>query len=467
LTELAGLSIEGRVATRRDPDWDDARRAFNLAVDQHPCAVAFVEGVGDISKAIRFAAERDLKVTAQGTGHGALPLGSLDDTLVIKTERMRGIEVDAVARTARVEAGVLAGELGAAAQAEGLCSLPGTSPAVGVVGYSLGGGWNWLARRYGFACNHVSAIELVGADGEARRVDRENDADLFWALRGGGGSYAIVSAIEVELFPIAELYAGMLVLPAEVGATGIRAYRDWTDTAPDEVTSIIRFFRPPPRPHIPEAIRDRPVLTMAAVCIGNEREGEELVAPLREIGEPIIDTFAQIPSGRLGTIHMDPAQPVPALGHHALLREFPDDAIDVFVELADPGAGSPLLLVMLRQGGGAVARAPEGAGALDMIDAAFAMNAVGVPTTPELGDAIPAHLDRLHDAMQPWAAPGGFFNMSERPAPVEEILPPDTCARLAEVKHRWDPDGLIRANHELEGVSTTWGRGIDRGGDAG
>jgi hypothetical protein len=456
LTEFAGLSIEGRVATPSDSDWDDARRAFNLAVDQHPSAVAFVEGVGDISKVIRFAAERDLKVTAQGTGHGALPLTHLDDTILIKTERMRGIEVDTDARTARVEAGVLAEELGSAAHAEGLCSLPGTSPVVGVVGYTLGGGWNWLAQRYGFACNHVNAIELVGADGEARRVDGENDADLFWALRGGGGGYAIVGAIEIELFPIAELYAGMLVLPAEVGASGIRAYRDWTEAAPDEVTSIVRFLRPPPRPHIPEAIRDRPVLTMAAVCIGDQAEGEELVAPLREIGEPIIDTFAQVPSKQLGRIHLDPAQPVPALGHHALIREFPDEAIDVFVELADPGAGSPLLLVMLRQGGGSVARMPEHAGALDKIDAAFAMNAVGVPTTPELDEAIPAHLDRLHDAMQPWAAPGAFFNMSERPLPVEEILPPDTCARLAEVKRRWDPDGLIRANHELAGLSTTW-----------
>jgi FAD/FMN-containing dehydrogenase len=449
MSEFAGLSIKGRVATQSDPDWDDARRAFNLVVDQHPSAVAFVEGAGDISTVIRFASERGLKVTAQGTGHGALPLGPLEDTILIKTERMRGIEVDSDARTARVEAGVLARELGAAAHAEGLCSLPGTSPVVGVVGYTLGGGWNWLAQRYGFACNHVNAIELVGADGEARRVDGESDADLFWALRGGGGGYAVVSAMEIELFPIADMYAGMILLPAEVGARGIRAYRDWTETVPDAVTSIVRFLRPPPRPDIPEEIRERPLLTVAAACIGSEAEGEALVAPLGEIGEPILDTFAQIPAEQLSTMHMDPAQPVPALGHHVLFSELPDEAIDAFVEFADPGAGSPLLLVMLRQGGGAVARAPQGAGALDKIDAAFAMNAVGVPTTPELREAIPPYLDRLHDAMQPWAAPGGFFNMTERSAPLEEILPADTCARLVEVKRRWDPDGLIRSNHDL------------------
>jgi hypothetical protein len=449
MSELAALSIDGRVAAPSDSDWDEARKAFNLAADLRPAAVAFVEDAEDIATVIRFAAERNLKVTAQGTGHGALPLAPLDGTILIKTERMRRIEIDAKARTARIEAGVQAAELGEAAQAEGLCSLPGTAPGVGVVGYTLGGGWNWLGNRYGFACNHVRAIELVGADGEMRRVDDEDDADLFWALRGGGGGYALVTALEIELFPITDLYAGMLVFPAEIGAEGIRSFRAWTETLPDEVTSIVRFLRPPPRPTIPEEIRERPVLTMAAVCIGSEAEGVERIAPLREVGEPILDTFAQIPADRLSTIHMDPAQPVPALGHHLLLNELPNEAVDAFVEVADPGAGSPLLLVFLRHGGGAVRRAPEGAGALAKIDAAFALNAVGVPTTPELADVIPRHLDRLHETMEPWAAPGGFFNMTERPAPLEEILPAETCERLAEVKRRSDPDGLIRANHEL------------------
>jgi FAD binding domain len=449
MTDFAGLSIEGRIATLDDPDWDEARKAWNLVADQHPEAVAFVEGAADVAKVIRVAAERELKVTAQGTGHGAAPLGSLEDTILIKTERMRGIEVNRQARTARVEAGALSMDLGPVAQADGLCSLPGTAPGVGLAGFTLGGGWNWLANCYGFACNHVRAIELVGADGEARRVDDENDADLFWALRGGGGSYAIVTAIEIELFPIAEIYAGMLVFPAEIGVEGIRAYREWTETLPEEVTSIVRFLRPPPRPQIPEAIRERPVLTMAAACIGTEAEGEQWIAPLREVGEPILDTFSQIPAERLNRIHMDPEQPIPGLGQHELIGELSDEAIDALVEVEGPGAGSPLLLVMLRHGGGAVRRAPDGAGALAKIDAAFAMNAYGVPTSPKLREAIVRHLDHLHEMMEPWAAPGGFFNMIERPAPLEEILPPQTCERLAEVKRRWDPDGIIRANHEL------------------
>jgi hypothetical protein len=449
MRDLTELSIDGRVATPSDTDWDEARRAWNLVADQHPEAVAFVEGPADVAKVIRFAAEHDLKVTAQGTGHGAAPLAPLEDAILIKTERMRGIEIDPKARSARVEAGVLARELASAAQAEGLCSLPGTAPGVGLAGYTLGGGWNWLANRHGFACNHVRAMELVGADGELRRVDDQSDADLFWALRGGGGSYAIVTAIEVELFPISEIYAGMLVFPAEVGAAAIRAFRDWTETLPEEVTSIVRFLRPPSRPNIPEDLRGRPLLTMAAACIGTEAEGAEWIAPLRELGEPILDTFDQIPAERLSTMHMDPERPIPGLGHHELIGELFDEAIDALVKVADPGAGSPLLLVMLRHGGGALRRAPDGAGALASIDADFAMNAYGVPTSPELREAIVRHLDLLRDTMEPWGAPGGFFNMIERPASLEEILPRDTCERLAEVKRRWDPDGMIRANHEL------------------
>jgi hypothetical protein len=449
MSDLSGLSIQGRVAGPSDPDWDEARQAWNLAAEPRPTAVAFVEDAEDVAKVIRFAAQNDLKVAGQGTGHGAVARGPLDDAILIKTERMRGVEVDADARTARVEAGALALELGEAAQKQGLCSLPGSSPDVGVTGYTLGGGLSWLGRRHGFACNRVKAIELVAADGEPRRVDADNDPDLFWALRGGGGGYAIVTALDLDLLPIAEVYAGALLLPAEVGAEAVRAYRDWAATVPDEVTSIVRFLRPPPVPDVPEPLRDRRLLTLGAACIGSKEDGEKMVAPLREIGEPIMDTFGQIPAAGLSRIHMDPEVPVPALGHHALIGELPDEAIDAFVGSEGPEAGSPLLLAELRQLGGALGRPAENGGALSKLDAGFVMLGIGLPMTPELGQAIEGHLDQLHSTMQPWAAGGGYFNFAERPCEVEAILPPDACARLAEVKRSWDPDGMILANHAL------------------
>ncbi len=449
MSGLGELSIAGRLAQRGDADWDQARAAWNLASDRQPAGVAFVESADDVAAVVRFAAKHDLKVTARGTGHGAVAIGSLDDTILIKTERLRGIEIDEHAQTARVEAGVLAIELGAACTAKGLCSMPGSAPDVGVIGYSLGGGLSWLGRRYGFACNRVQAIELVTADGEIRRVDADNDGDLFWALRGGGGCYAIVTALHVALLPIAELYAGIMIFPAELGAGAIRAYRDWTITAPEEVTSVVRFLRPPPLPDVPEPLRDRPLITIDAAFIGEQAEGERLLAPLREIGEPIMDTFAQVPAEALSKIHMDPEQPVPGLGHHALLRELPDDAIDTFVGAAGAESGTPLLLTEIRHIGGALAREGENAGALAKLDADYLMFGIGMPMTPQLGEAIDGQLDHLADVMAPWTAEGGYFNFAERTCEVDAILPAQTHERLQEVKRRWDPDGLIRANHEL------------------
>lgn len=449
----ADLTIEGSVVWPGGPDWDGARVAWNLAADQHPAAVVFAQSAEDVAETVRFAADHDLKVAAQGTGHGAAPLAALEDTLLIKTERMRGVEIDGEARTARLQAGVLAIELGEAAQRAGLCSLPGSAPDVGVVGFTLGGGLGWLGRRYGFACNRVSAIELVTAAGELRLVDAERDEDLFWALRGGGGSYAIVTALHVKLLPIAELYAGTLVFPAEVGPAAIRAYREWAAAQPDEVSSVVRFLRPPPLPDVPEPIRDRPLLTIGAACIGDRENGERTVAPLLDIGEPIMSTLGWMPAVGLSKIHMDPEQPVPGIGHHATLRELPDEAIDAFVGAAGPDAGSTLLLAEMRQLGGELGREREGAGALSKLDAGFVMFGLGIPMTPDLGQAIPADLDRLTDAMAPWTGEGGYFNFAERPCDVETILPAGVCERLRDVKRRWDPENLIRANHALAAVA--------------
>jgi FAD/FMN-containing dehydrogenase len=449
MSDFTGLSISGRIATPSDPNWDEARAAWNLVADQRPDAVALVESANDVARVVRFAAEKGLRVAGQGTGHGAAPLQPLDGTILIKTERMRRIEIDPSARTARIEAGVLSAELGASASEHRLSALPGSSPDVGTVGYTLGGGMSWLVRAHGFACNHVRAIELVTADGEARTVDGENDADLFWALRGGGGGCAVVTALQLELLPIANLYAGALVFPAAVGGEAVRTYRDWAVGLPDEVTSIVRFVTPPPIPDVPEPIRGVPLLTIGAACIGDQASGEATIAPLRNIGETIMDTFAQMPAAGLSHIHMDPENPVPGLGGGVPIAALPDEAIDAFVAAAGPDSGSPLLLSELRHLGGAAGRPAENGGALSHLDAGFAMYSVGMPMTPELGEAIPVHLGHLEETMAPWAAPGGYFNFTERPCDVDAILPPDVCARLAEIKRAYDPDDRIVANHAV------------------
>jgi FAD/FMN-containing dehydrogenase len=449
MTDFSGLAIAGRVAAPTDSDWDQARQAWNLAADQNPGAVAFVESAEDIAAVVRFAAENNLRVTAQGSGHGALSLRLPEDAILVKTERMRGIEVDAGARTARVEAGVLSLELAEAAAAHGLASLPGSSPDVCVTGFTLGGGLSWLGRRYGFACNRLQAVELVTADGEARTVDAENEPDLFWALRGGGGDYGIVTALRVGLIPLADAYAGALIFPAEAGAAGVRAYRDWAASLSEDVTSIVRFLRPPDIPDVPEFLRGKELLVIDAACVGDQAAGEAAIAPLREIGEPVLDTFGQIPAPGLCKIHMDPEQPVPGFGHHRVLRELSDEAVDAWVGAVGPNSGTPLLLSELRQLGGALGRPDPDGGALSHLDAGWVMYGVGMVMSPQMGEAVSAGLDRMHEAMEPWAADGAYFNFSDRPCDTDAILPPDVCTRLAEVKRQWDPDGRIFGNHAV------------------
>jgi hypothetical protein len=450
VSDLSGLEIAGRVATPGDPGWDEARVAWNLAADQRPSAVAFVESAGDVAKVVAFAASHGLRVAGQSTGHGAVPLPPLDETILVKTERMRGIEIDPQERTARVEAGVLSAELAEAAAGHGLSSLPGSSPDVGVAGYTLGGGLSWLGRQYGFACNNVNAIELVTAAGEAKTVDATGEPDLFWALRGGGGGYAIVTALHLALLPVAEVYGGILIFPAELGAAAFRAYREWAAGTPDEVTSIARLLRPPPVPDVPEPLRNKPLITIDAAFLGEREQGESLIAPLREIGEPIMDSFDTMPAAGLCRIHMDPEHPVPGLGTHAPIAELPDEAIDAFVANGPgPETGSTLLLAELRQLGGALGRHSEGSGALEKLDFPFVMSAIGSLMAPGSEETVPRDLDRIAAAMEPWTAPGGYFNFAERPCDADAILPAETCARLAEVKRRYDPDNRIVANHAV------------------
>jgi hypothetical protein len=447
MADFSDLSIRGRVATSSDSDWDEARQAWNLAADQQPAAVALVESADDVVKVVGFARDNGLKVTGQGTGHGAGALGALDDTILIKTERMRKVEIEN--DKARVEAGALAEDVAGAAIEKDMCSMPGTSPNVGVAGYTLGGGLSWLGRKYGWACNRVSSIELVPADGEARTVDGTSDPELFWALRGGGGGFAIVTALHVELLPISEAYAGSVIFPAELAAEGARAYRDWTASAPEEVGSLMRLMNLPPLPDVPEPIRGKKFLALTAACIGSEAEGEKAIAPLREIGEPLMDTFAQVPAPALSRIAMDPEPPVPYLGHHRVINELPAEALDAFVEVAGPDSGSPLLGAELRHLGGALARPAENGGALDKLDGEFVMLGIGLLMDPEMGEPVTAQLDKLAETMQPWAAEGGYYNYAERPCDVDAILPEETCGRLAQVKRSWDPDELIRANHSV------------------
>jgi FAD/FMN-containing dehydrogenase len=431
-----------------DPGWNEARAAWNLAVDQQPAAVALPESAEEVAAVVRWARSRGLRVAPQGTGHNAAAMGSLAHAVLVKTERMRGVEIDAASRTARVEAGVLWAEVSEAAAAHGLAALAGSSPDVGVVGYSLGGGISWLARKYGLAANSVTAVEVVNAEGELVRADAHNESELFWALRGGGGSFGVVTALEFQLYPIAEVYAGVLFFPIERGRDVLRAWRDWVDDVPEEVTSVGRFLQFPPIPDIPEPLRGGSFVVVEATSLLGEAATDELLRPLRELG-PAMDTFATIPVEQLRKLHMDPEHPVPGAGDGMLLRDFPEEAIDAIVAAAGAGSGSPLLSVEVRHLGGALARMQPGHGALATVDAGFAMFAVGITMTPEMGTAVKAHVELVQTALAAWDAGRDYLNFTERRERGERLFGASTYQRLQAVKGSVDPEDVFRSNHPV------------------
>ena len=431
-----------------DPSWNQARLAWNLAADQQPAAVALPESADDVVAVVRWARERGLRIAPQGTGHNALPLGSLAHTVLLKTERMRGVEIDAAARRARVDAGVLWAEVTDAAAEHGLAALAGSSPDVGVVGYSLGGGISWLARKHGLAANNITAVELVNADGELVRADAEQNADLFWALRGGGGSFGVVTALEFALLPLTDVYAGVLFFPLERGAEILRAWRRWVEVVPDEITSVGRFLQFPPIPDIPEPLRGGSFVVVEATSLLGQDATDELLRPLRDLG-PAIDTFKTMPVRELKHLHMDPEHPVPGFGDGMLLSDFDDRAIDALVRVAGAGSGSPLLSVEIRHLDGALARKAPGAGALATIGGKFAMFAVGMAITPEMGAAVRAHVEIVQAVLGPWDSGRAYLNFAEKRQRGERLFGDKTYSRLQAVKAAVDPDDVFRSNHPV------------------
>ncbi len=429
--------------------FDEARRAWNLAVDQRPAAVVFAESPSDVVAAVLFAREHGLRVAPQGTGHNAPPLGDLSETILLKTERMRGVRIDPEARTARVEAGVLWLEVVEAAARHGLAALAGSSPDVGVVGYTLGGGMSWLGRKYGLSANNVEAVEVVTADGRLARADRDHEPDLFWALRGGGGSFGVVTAIELRLFPITDVYAGILWFPIERGPEVMHAWRELTAAElPNELTTVGRYLQLPPLPEIPEPVRGKSFVIVEAIHLGRPAQADELLAPLRALN-PVNDTIATIPVPELSQLHMDPEQPVPGTGDGATLAQLPAKAIDALDKVAGAGSGSPLLSVEIRHLEGEFARPRPEHGALAAIDAKYVLYAVGISPTPEATALVGAQVQRVKRSIEPWTARHMYLNFAETRRDARTLWSEHTHHRLQRIKRAVDPDDVIRSNHPV------------------
>jgi FAD/FMN-containing dehydrogenase len=442
--------LDGRVHVPGDPGYDAARVAWNLAVDQRPAAVALPRTAAEVSTVVRLAAECGLRVAPQSTGHNAGPLAAqgLEDVVIVRTSEMSSAIADPSRGIVRVEGGTIWEPAVDAAAAHGRAVLHGSSPDVGIAGYSLGGGIGWYARKLGLATNSLTAVEIVVADGSVVRADAEQNAELFWAVRGGGGNFGVVTALEFKMFDIQTAYAGFLMWDLKDIEPVLREWAAWAPGAPDEVTTSFRAMRLPEMPDLPDFLRGQQLVIIDGAVLGTDERGEELLAGLRAL-RPMMDTFARVPAKSLVRLHMDPEGGSPFASDSTMLGSFPDAAVDAFLAEAGPDAQTSLLMAELRQLGGALGRRHEGGGVLDRLDAQFLTFGGGIAATPEMGARAHADAVRLSEALAPFTNGRQYSNFAENQVDTRSIYDADVWTQLTGIRSAVDPHGMFAANHRI------------------
>ena len=383
----------------------------------------------------------------QATGHNADAHGALDEALLVDVRELQEISIDVDARRVRVGAGVKWGRVAPQLSKHGLAALHGSSPDVGVAGYSLGGGMGWLGRKHGLQANSVTAIELVTAEGRAIHVDAEHEPDLFWALRGGNGNFGVATAIEFAVYPVEDLYAGVMFFPFERAAEVLHAWTELVPTLPDEMMSWASLLQFPDAPFVPETVRGGSFAVVYGAFLGSEAKGRSLLRPVRELG-PAMDTFAMVAPAALGDMAMDPPDPLPFVTNTALLSDLPRAGVDDLVAAIGPESGSNLAMVELRQLGGALGRRPPGAGARATLPGTLSLIALGVPENAETEAIARTYFESLDQAVRPYHV-GDYANFVMEPTDASRFFDADTWTRLRQVKALYDADDLFKGNHHI------------------
>jgi hypothetical protein len=432
------------VLTPADQAYDAALQGFNPRRVHHPDLVVMARAARDVAAAVRVAAHHDLHVTVFGLGHGIQR--DVAGGVVVTTTGLAAVEVDAEARTARVGAGARWQDVLDAATPHGLAPLAGSSPLVGVIGYLLGGGIGPVARTYGFAADHVRSFQVVTGTGDTVTASPEENPELFWALRGGKHGLGIVTEAVIDLFPLRTLFAGGLFFDGSSARSVLSAFAGWSAALPDEATASLAILRMPPLPEIPEPLRGRTVLHLRlAVVTGEAAVAERIIAPMREAGPRIIDTFAEIPYSAIASVHNDPTEPMPVVEGGALLTDFDQDAVDALLAVAGPDVPVPLVMVELRRLGGALGREPQRANAVPGRDARYGLFMIGAPV-PELFPVLPGIIQGVLGALAPWRSPRSlpnFLGGANTASDYRDTWAPEVRERLAAVRTAVDPRNVF------------------------
>jgi FAD/FMN-containing dehydrogenase len=451
--EALRAGLRGTAYSPGDEGYDEGRRGFNLNAHQHPALVVMVEGAFDVVSAVRLARQQGLGIGVIATGHGVA--SPCDGGILINTSRMGGVRVDPESQSARVEPGALWSDVIPKAQEYGLVGLSGSSSGVGVVGFTLGGGYGWLGRKYGFAAESVREAEIVTASGERVKASADENADLFWGLKGGADNFGIVTSLEFSLYPLSTVYGGGIYYPVEKAPEVLDLYARWVSELPDEMTTSITFLNFPPLPALPEALRGNSVISVRACYCGDPPEvGEKLIRPVREeLGEPVMDGFRTMPCGEMDSISMDPTDPVGAYGHVELLGDLSPDTIATLVEVAGANSNTPLTSLELRELGGALALTSSDLSPLGHAGSKFIMNGIGMTPTPEAAKKVQSYLAYVAESARAHETGATYVNFLEldgaTPERVKAAYSTEDWKRLVSLKDRYDPHNTFRFNRNI------------------
>lgn len=442
----------GTVISPEHEEYDAARTVWNGRFDRHPAGIVQCRGAADVIAAIDVAREHDLPVAVRGGGHDYAGNPARDDALVIDCTSMDSVRVDPDARTARVGPGATWADVDHETQQFGLATTGATVSTVGVAGYTLGGGTGHLARSLGLAVDNVRAMDVVTADGDFVQANPEENPELFWALRGGSGNFGVVTSFEYDLHPIGpEVLAGQIVHPFEEAPAVLRHYKSFMAEAPSAVNCYAFIVRIPPIPVFDEELHGEPAVNLVAAYTGDPEAGERALAPLREFGDPILDSVRPQPYTALQQA-FDDGVPEGERWHSKAqyMDELTDDAIDTLVEATDPFQG-PLTMVYLEPMGGAIAEVSSDETAFPHRDAAYSIHVLAGWSDPDRDEAMIEWTESVHDAMEPHSIHGVYVNLLNRDE--ADRIPEaygENYERLREVKATWDPENLFDSNQNIE-----------------
>ena len=445
-------SILGEVITPADPRYDETRAVWNAMIDRRPALIIRCAGVADVIAAVQFARSQELEIAVRGGGHSLPGFSTSDGGIVIDLSAMKGIRVDPDAERVVAQGGVTWRELDHETQAFGLALTGGLISTTGIAGFTLGGGIGWLMRKYGLTCDNLEAVDLVTADGRLVRASEDENPELFWGLRGGGGNFGIVTSFEFRLHRVGPtVLAGPIFFPGEQATQILRGYREYTADLPDEMTTLVNLTTAPPAPFLPTDVHGKKVVAVIGVYAGPPDEGRRIAEPLRRLGTPITDLLGPMPYTMMQSL-LDGLFSAGARNYFkaGYLAGLSDEAIETLVRFHGPST-SPSSEIHIQHLGGAVARVPDGATAFGGRGAPYLMNVVARWTDPGTDDAQIAWARDLYAAAEPFTTGGTYVNfLSEGDDRVAAAYGPDKLERLARLKEVWDPTNAFRLNQNVK-----------------